>query len=125
MVECSLSKSEETEISGMSYASLFVCYTDKWCFRFQQEKGSFCEGMRCFNFDQNLFVSCFKKLNPGKVCLILDHLAKPKCFYFWYVFQKRKILYLIKHKPDLNKNFVNAASIPRRIKTMWFYSSVN
>lgn len=56
-----------------------------------------------------------KKLNPEKNCLISDHLAKPKGFYFYYGLQKMKILYLIKHKTDLNKNFAHAASMPRRI----------
>lgn len=76
---------------------------------------AFCKGIRDVLFFIKISLFPVKKLNPGKVCLISDHLAKPKGFYFYYVFQKMKILYLIKHKEDLNKNFAHADSMPRRI----------
>lgn len=47
--------------------------------------------------------------------LVSDHFTKPKCVCFYSVVSlKRKTLNLIKHKPDLNKNFAQEASMPRR-----------
>lgn len=114
MAGCSLSKSEESEISVMSYARLFILY-DKQCFRIQKKMDSFYKGIKDILFFLKISLFPVKKLNPGKVCLISDHLAKPRGFYFYYVLQKMKILYFIKHKTNLNKIFAHADSMPRRI----------
>lgn len=47
---------------------------------------------------------------------VSDHFTKPKCVCFYSVMSlKRKTLNLIKHKPDLNKNFAQEASMPKTI----------